>query len=154
MVEGPFGFDCPEDSPGLLLWQTTMVWQRLIRKVLEPYGVTHPQFVIMATLLWFEMHPQDTTQIHIVNWTKLDKMTVSKALKSLEGQGLVMRATHGRDTRAVIVRLTQDGNNLIHKVIPVIEALDTAFFAPLGPSDQRTFMGHLKQILSKTSDQT
>ena len=72
----PFGFDRPEDSPGFLLWQTTMIWQRQIKRVLEAYDVSHAQFVIMATLMWFEAHNYDTTQISIVNWSKLDKMTV------------------------------------------------------------------------------
>lgn len=46
----PFGFDKPEDSPGFLLWQTTMIWQRQIKKALEQYNVSHAQFVIIATL--------------------------------------------------------------------------------------------------------
>ena len=85
----PFGFDKPEDSPGFLLWQTTMVWQRQIKRALESYDISHPQFVIMATLMWFEAHHYDTTQILIVNWSKLDKMTVSKSLKKLVALGYV-----------------------------------------------------------------
>jgi len=42
-----------EDSPGLLLWQTTIFWQRMIKKALEPYGISHAQFVIMVILLWW-----------------------------------------------------------------------------------------------------
>ncbi|MFO1259445.1 MAG: hypothetical protein U1E78_13685 [Gammaproteobacteria bacterium] len=36
----PFGFDTPQDSPGFLLWQTTMVWQRQIKKSLETLAVS------------------------------------------------------------------------------------------------------------------
>ena len=54
----------------------------------------------MATLLWFEFHQYDTTQILIVNWTKLDKMTVSKSLKKLVALKLVHRIEHETDTRA------------------------------------------------------
>ena len=103
MIDLPFGFDKPEDSPGFLLWQTTMVWQRLIKKALEAHDISHAQFVIMATLLWFEAHHYDTTQILIVNWSKLDKMTVSKSLKKLVVQGLVKRMEHQTDTRAKTV---------------------------------------------------
>jgi MarR family transcriptional regulator, organic hydroperoxide resistance regulator len=46
----PFGFDRPEDSHGFLLWQTTMIWQRQIKQALEPYNISHAQFVIMATV--------------------------------------------------------------------------------------------------------
>jgi hypothetical protein len=49
-----FSFDAPEDSPGLLLWQTTVTWQRQIKKALDPYDIAHAQFVIMAITFWFE----------------------------------------------------------------------------------------------------
>lgn len=41
MSELPFGFDKPADSPGFLLWQTTITWQRLIKDALEPYDISH-----------------------------------------------------------------------------------------------------------------
>ncbi len=50
MTNPPFGFDAPEDSPGFLLWQTTISWQRMIKKALEPHDISHAQFVIMAIL--------------------------------------------------------------------------------------------------------
>src|SRR5687768_10493839 len=96
----PFGFDKPKDSPGFLLWQITMVWQRKIKKALESYDISHAQFVIMATLMWFEAHHYDTTQVLIVNWSKLDKMTVSKSLKKLVTLEYVNRLEHATDTRA------------------------------------------------------
>ena len=37
MTNSPFGFDAPEDSPGFLLWQTTISWQRMIKQALELY---------------------------------------------------------------------------------------------------------------------
>lgn len=54
MSDIPFGFAKPEDSPGFLLWQTTIIWQRRIKKALESHDISHAQFVIMAILLWFE----------------------------------------------------------------------------------------------------
>lgn len=56
MSKLPFGFEVPEDSPGFLLWQTTMIWQRQIKKALEQYNVSHAQFVMMATLIWSHAH--------------------------------------------------------------------------------------------------
>lgn len=63
MSDLPFGFDKPEDSPGFLLWQTTMIWQRQIKRSLEPYDISHAQFVIMATLMWFEAHRYNTNHL-------------------------------------------------------------------------------------------
>src|SRR5580693_5763933 len=105
MTKLPFSVKRASDSLGFLLWQTTMVWQRQIKTALLPYDITHPQFVILATLLWFEAHDYETTQVSITNWTKLDKMTVSKALKGLSVMELIVRREHQVDTRAKSVSL-------------------------------------------------
>lgn len=145
MPDLPFGFDKPEDSPGFLLWQTTISWQRLIKKALEPFDVSHAQFVIMALLLWFEEHKYDTTQILIANWSKLDKMTVSKSLKKLVAQKFVNRIEHKNDTRAKSVTLTEKGKTLIHQLIPLVEQIDAEFFGQVPQNDQETLI----QILDK-----
>ncbi len=137
MVDLPFGFDKPEDSPGFLLWQTSVVWQRLVKKTLEPYDISHAQFVIMALLLWFEEQEYDITQILIVNWSKLDKMTVSQALKKLVAQGLVQRVEHEVDTRAKRPSLTEKGKTLLCQLVPLVEKIDADFFGKITAQDQR-----------------
>jgi DNA-binding MarR family transcriptional regulator len=148
MAKLPFGFEKPEDSPGFLLWQTTMVWQRLIKQALEPYGIPHASFVILATLLWFEAHSYDTTQILIAQWSKLDKMTVSKSLKTLVSEGLVNRIEHKKDTRAKSVSLTEKGKYLIHKLVPMVEGIDTTFFGRVPEHDQQSLIHILNQLVA------
>lgn len=147
MSKLPFGFEKPEDSPGFLLWQTTMVWQRKIKEVLEPFNISHAQFVILATLLWFDAHHYDTTQISIVNWTQLDKMTVSKSLKKLADMKWVKRCEHKTDTRAKSVSITQKGKELCHKVIPLVESLDHSFFAKASQSEQKMLMATCRVLV-------
>lgn len=141
----PFKFDTPEDSPGFLLWQTTMIWQRQIKKALEAYDISHAQFVIMATLMWFDAHKYDTTQILIVNQTKLDKMTVSKSLKKLVAFGHVNRIEHESDTRAKTVTLTTKGKEMVRILVPIVEGIDGKFFGLLEDSEGK----ELLKILAK-----
>ena len=137
MADLPFGFERPEDSPGFLLWQTTMAWQRLIKKSLEKHDISHAQFVIMTTLLWFEAHNYETTQSLIANWTKLDKMTVSKSLKTLVTLGFVSRSENEADTRAKNVSLTKKGKNFTHQLVPMVEKIDAEFFSILSDEKQK-----------------
>jgi len=143
----PFGFDTPQDSPGFLLWQTTLTWQRLIKKTLQPFDVSHAQFVIMALLMWLDGQGVETTQVHIVQWSKLDKMTVSKALKSLASLGYVTRTEHRQDTRAKSVKLTSSGRVLIQKLVPLVEKCDEAFFKGIKKGDQKNLMEFLKELI-------
>jgi len=124
MSDSTFGFDKPEDSPGFLLWQTTITWQRLIKKALDHYHISHAQFVIMAVVLWFEEKKQQPTQVLIVRQSKLDKMTVSKSLKKLVAEGFIERAEHEQDTRAKSVHLTKKGRTMAMKLVPIVEKID------------------------------
>jgi MarR family transcriptional regulator, organic hydroperoxide resistance regulator len=142
----PFGFEQPEDSPGFLLWQTTMMWQRLIKNALEPFGVSHSQFVIMAILMWFEKHEYDAVQVSIVQWSKLDKMTVSLALKKLAAQRLIKRAEHKLDTRAKRVALTDKGKVLIGKLVPLVESIDAHFFGTITKKDEQLLITLLRKL--------
>lgn len=146
MPELPFGFEKPADSPGFLLWQTTIIWQRLIKDALEPYDVSHSQFVIMALLLWFEKNAYDTTQILIVNWSKLDKMTVSKAINKLLSKGFLTRFEHKTDTRAKSVLLTASGKKLIYKLVKIVENVDANFFGGVSTMEQKKLMNILHKF--------
>jgi DNA-binding MarR family transcriptional regulator len=145
--ELPFGFDTPHDSPGFLLWQTTVVWQRHIKHVLQPYEVSHPQFVILALLLWLSEHRHETNQVQIAQYSKLDKMTVSQALKKLTLQGLVHRSEHEADTRAKHVMLTAQGIELVQKLVPLVEGVDAQFFGRLSKDAEQTLIKTLGPLV-------
>jgi DNA-binding MarR family transcriptional regulator len=144
----PFGFARPEDSPGFLLWQATMTWQRQIKAALEPYHVVHAQFVIMALTLWLEAHGHESTQVVICRWSHLDKMTVSKSLKKLASMGLVQRSEHAVDTRAKNVSLTTEGKRLVQQLVPVVEGIDAAFFGAVSQRERAGFMKALRCLSS------
>lgn len=146
MSKLPFGFDAPTDSPGFLLWQTTTSWQRLIKKSLEEYSVSHSQFVIMALLLWLKANKNVATQIDLVLMSKLDKMTVSKSLKKLVDMNLVLRAESKEDSRAKSVSLTKSGIDLVKKLVPIVESVDTQFFSSLRKSQENSLISILQSL--------
>ena len=141
-----FGFQKPEDSPGLLLWQTTITWQRLIKKALAEYNITHPEFVILAILLWFYECHQQPTQVMMVELSKLDKMTLSQSLKKLTKNHLVTRREHAVDTRAKSVGLTSEGKALIKKLVPLVEKIDEDFFGKLNAAKQKSLIQILQTL--------
>lgn len=143
----PFGFATPEESPGFLLWQATMVWQRMIKKALDPHGVSHAQFVIMATLLWFEAHGYETTQTAVIHQTKLDKMTVSKSMRKLVEMGFIRRTEHEQDTRAKNAYLTEQGKAMMQLLVPIVEGTDARFFGAVTASEEKALITILAQLI-------
>jgi len=60
-----FHFTNPEESPGYLLWQITMLWQRKTKRELDKLDITHTQFVLMATLAWLSRTSEAVTQVDL-----------------------------------------------------------------------------------------
>lgn len=149
--DSSFGFKRPEDSPGFLLWQTTVTWQRLIKSVLDPFKISHAQFVVLALLLWLEESGNEALQSVIISKSKLDKMTVCKALKKLAAEGLVLRSEHPRDSRAKLVISTESGRTLTKKLIQLVEQADREFFAVLdNPSDKKQLLAALSVLVGSS----
>ena len=129
-----FSFDKPEQSPGFLLWQVTNLWQRKINAILRPYGLTHAQFVVLATLAWFKKQKTNPTQIQISSFSKMDAMFVSAIIQYLENKKWVKREVSAADSRAKNVTLTTEGFRLVAKMIKKVEEFDRDFFSKLGKS--------------------
>ena len=121
-----------EDSSGFLLWQVTTLWQRGIKKALDTIEITHPQFVLLASLLWLSGQKKSVMQIDLSQHSQIDPMTTSTVIRTLQKKGLVERREHETDTRAKIVLLTANGLKVTRKAVKIIENFDAYFFQSLG----------------------
>ncbi len=130
--DNTFSVDKAEDSSGFLLWQVTNLWQREIKKALEPFDLTHSQFVLMASIHWLGLQKQDVTQIVLSSHTKIDPMTTSTVLRTLQTKGFLERHEHATDTRAKTVGLTEAGKKTVKQAVKAVEAFDKSFFSKLG----------------------
>ena len=124
-----FSVEKAEESSGFLLWQVTNLWQREIKKALLKYGLTHSQFVLMASIHWLTLNKKEVTQVVLSSHTKIDPMTTSTVLRTLEQKGLIKRQEHLKDTRAKTVVLTDEGKKTVKKAVVTVENFDNAFFS-------------------------
>lgn len=130
-TDSPFGFETAEESTGFLLWQLTNLWQREIKKSLGPYDLTHVQFVLLASVHWLTLEKKVVTQILLSNHTKIDPMTTSTVLRTLQSKKLIERQEHSTDTRAKTVALTERGLKIVKQAIRTVEKFDHEFFSKL-----------------------
>ncbi|WP_371814080.1 MarR family winged helix-turn-helix transcriptional regulator [Phycicoccus sp. HDW14] len=80
----------------------------LYRPLLEPLGLTHPQYLVMLAL--WEDSPLRVSEI--ARRLSLEPATLSPLLKRLETAGLVARRRDPDDERAVTAELTPTGRRL------------------------------------------
>lgn len=134
-----FQFKSPEESPGYLLGQLTLLWQRKQKKVLDPLNLTQTQFVLLAALGWLSRTNDSVTQVDIANQGNADRMMVSKVLRTLEEKQFISRQGHQTDTRAKVIKLTDEGAKVLQKALIAIENADIAFFSILKQEELALF---------------
>jgi DNA-binding MarR family transcriptional regulator len=95
----------------------------IYRPLLEPHGLTHPQYLVLLAL--WDRSPRTVRDLG--ETLRHEPATLSPMLKRLESLGYLTRARDTRDERALAVQLTDKGLQLREKAekIPykVVEAL-------------------------------
>jgi DNA-binding MarR family transcriptional regulator len=138
--------EAPAETTGFLLWRVSNAWQRALREALQPLGITHAQYVVLATLSWMGGEV-GTKQHQIAGRCGMDPMTTSQVARSLEKRELVRREPHPDDGRAFSLALTQKGRRTLSRAVPTVQAVESAFFGPV-VRHQRTLDTALAQLVS------
>jgi len=87
----------------------------IYRPILEPLGLTHPQYLVMLAL--WESSPRSLRGL--AEELALEPATLSPLIKRLEGQGLVTRGRRTTDERILDVELTTAGRALRERALEV-----------------------------------
>src|ERR1700722_324399 len=98
------------------------------RPLLEPMGLTHPQYLVMLAL--WGRSPLAVKEL--IEMLQLDGPTLSPLLKRLEAAGLVTRARDRQDERQLRVGLTARGRALREEALNVPPAVVAKLGMSLG----------------------
>ena len=112
-------------------------WHSMIKKELKKMNLTHPQFVVLASLAYLSQDSNEVTQVMISKLSGIDVMTVSQILNLLEKNDFVKRKEHSRDTRAKAVILNKKGEEILQKAVPLVEKIDEIFFEKLDTDEEQ-----------------
>nr|WP_250646257.1 MarR family transcriptional regulator [Microbacterium ihumii] len=87
----------------------------IYRPILEPIGLTHPQYLVMLAL--WERSPRSLADLAAD--LALDPATVSPLVKRLEKEGLIARQRSNADERRLDIGLTEEGARLRERALDV-----------------------------------
>jgi MarR family transcriptional regulator, organic hydroperoxide resistance regulator len=145
----PTRYASPGMSAGFLLWKVSNAWQRRQRAALKPFGLTHSQFVLLATTAWFGA-TKALTQARLSELSGVDAMTTSQIVRTLEEAGLLKRREHPDDPRAIAIAVTPAGRSRAAKALEAVEQTDEDFFEPVRA--QSTPFLKLLRVLAGAAD--
>jgi DNA-binding MarR family transcriptional regulator len=137
------------DNPAYQLWLATNAWQRQLRKALTPLGLTHVQYMILASISKLGGHGEVVTQRDVCEFASMDANMVSQVVRSLAAKGYVERAEHN-DRRARKLLLTEAGDALLARGRAVARPLTAAFFEPLGK--QQAPLARMLAVIVEAAD--
>ena len=135
-----------ENRLGLLIWQTSNIWQSKLRKILKNHKISLNEYLIIETLFKLSSLTKIVSQISIANNSFLDVSVVSTNLSLLENKNLILR-TH-IDNRSKNILLTDQGLSLISSLIKIIKNEEIEFFNKLG-NETFNLTNSLKLLLGK-----
>ena len=111
----------------------------LYRPVLEPMGLTHPQYLVMLAL-WQES-PRSLR--NLADALALDPGTLSPLVKRLEAAGMITRARDSADERQLAVTLTDKGRELRTEALRVPAQIVAKLGLPI------TDLEHMHAVLTR-----
>ncbi|MER7244934.1 MarR family transcriptional regulator [Kribbella sp. NPDC000426] len=139
-----------EATAGHLVWRLAMRWRVAVDRALGPRGLTHAQYVMLASLYGLEREGRVPSQRELADHTGLEALYVSKLVRSLDADGLVRRTRDAKDTRTMRLELTSKGRETIEPAIAEVAALLDKLLAPLGGrrgARTKSFVRDLTELL-------
>jgi DNA-binding MarR family transcriptional regulator len=136
----------PEAILGYRLWQVHYAWHREIERQLDTLTLTHLQYVLLAATNHLLNAGQVPSQTALAQYTKIEKMMVSKNLRQLEERGYVARKPHPDNGRANSIDLTAAGRTILQRAFKAAGAAHESFFGAVG-SDWRKFDDMLRRLM-------
>lgn len=115
--DGGFALDT---SLGFIVQKAAVCMRRAFEAELEPYGVTAPQWSLLARIA----EQEGSTQAALGESSLFDRATTTGILARLEARGVVERRPHADDPRANAVFLTPAGRRLFAQLPALAERVN------------------------------
>ena len=133
---------------GFELADTTRVFRKAFNLRVEQYGITGPQWRIIAYL----MRCDGMMQVEIADEIELDKAAIGRTVERLEARGLVRRENCEQDGRARRVFLRPEAVELGNKIKQEAQEFYSEILTALTPEEEDQFSLVLRKIRTKTLD--
>lgn len=119
------------------------------RPLLEPLGLTHPQYLVMLTLWDHQKASSERRKPlsvkEIAATLQMDSATLSPMLKRLEAIGLIARTRNAVDERSTDVNLTKNGAALRRRALEIPPAVVARLGVDMGE------LQHLHEVLTRVN---
>jgi len=111
-------------------------------------NITIPEWRVLAVI----GESERVAARDVVRRTPMDKMTVSRAVASLEQKGFVNRAPDAADRRVSMLSLSEAGRTLFDRVAALALDFEDALMATLEPEEAAAFRLALEKLEARAQE--
>ncbi|TMP31779.1 MarR family transcriptional regulator [Pseudoalteromonas rubra] len=111
-------------------------------EVYEQAGLTIPQWRVLVHLA---QHPGATAK-QLCDLASMDKSTVSRAIKQLQQQGMLVAQQSEADKRATEMTLTEQGTVLYETLTPEALVWESKLLSELNPDEKQALLATMKKL--------
>ncbi len=111
---------------------------------IKQFGLTLNEWRVGATL---RQQPHQRLS-EVAEHTSIDASTLSRLIDSMVQRKLVIRERSADDARAVALSLTQEGESMIDKVVPLAQLYERVAMAGISPEQVQLLRDMLTQIFN------
>ena len=132
-----------ETMPSFTLNHVVHRYHQVLQSRLRSAGVSTLKMRIIVSLRSFG----SLTVSELCNWAIAEQPTMSRALDSLEGQGMVQRQAGDTDSRLRMISLTEAGRQLFDRIYPEISRVNETMVEGLSAKEKAVMLSALNRVL-------
>jgi DNA-binding MarR family transcriptional regulator len=125
-------------------------WRRKLTDELAEVGLTHVQFVLLASAMWLAHRGKAPSQVELAAHAGVDPMMTSQVVRSLERSKHLKRVADADDARVRRIVVTASGQKTVLKAVAIVERMDRESFG--GIDDIDAFREALRLVAGRGED--
>ena len=135
-------------APGYLFRRMQQIAVSIFMEECKAFDLTPVQY---AALIAIHTHPGiDATRLSAV--IAFDRSTLGSVIERLQAKDFVERKPAPEDKRIKLLYLTKQGAAILREIIPAVERAQARMLEPLKPTERKTLMGLLVQLVDLNNE--
>ncbi len=129
--------------PGYLVRRLHQIHSALFLEECSAFEITPVQYGVLTTL---SLNP-DIDQVSLAQEVGIDRTNVADVLARLAQRGLVQRQRSEVDRRAVLTRITPEGERITRAMLGAMKHAQERLLEPLGTTERELFLAMLLRLV-------
>ncbi|MCK1732930.1 MarR family transcriptional regulator [Bradyrhizobium sp. 138] len=144
----PITIDAVYAAPGYLFRRMQQIAVSIFMEECKAFDLTPVQY---AALIAIHTHPGiDATRLSAV--IAFDRSTLGSVIERLQAKDYIERKPAPEDKRIKLLYLTKSGAAILREIIPAVERAQARMLEPLKPTERKTLMGLLVQLVDLNNE--